>query len=170
VSFVERFDPMMLEAAAQELDLRYYVNGNRSVLALLVGDDIGTPIWIHLSAEGLDRTMFVVRVYGGHYFEQADWPRVVELLNQWHCHRPFPRVTLAHLSDSQFAEVQCDGHLYTLWGVHQALVTDFARQVLWGSLDFWKWMMGQLPQLDRACGELDGVEQLSMKLEGHGEA
>lgn len=135
----------MIEAIARALNLRYYSNSDGAVIALLLGEDIGSWLTVELCLEGKEHNIYAVRVGGGRYFPPDDWPRLLGLANQWHIENRWPRITLVHMPQARYAELQCDAQLHLSDGVHQALLTRFTDHTIAAAYDFWIWLHQQHP-------------------------
>lgn len=144
MTYVESFDPAMIETAARALGLNYATEPDGYLVACFAAEELGMSLILEATAEANSRVC-AVRIRGGRYLERDDWPRTLGLINRWNVEHRWPRAYVDNQSGGQCAAVVCDAQLPVSQGVHQELINELLANTLECTFRFWTWLIPQLP-------------------------
>ena len=142
---VETFTPEMLEKYLGSRRLQSQLDNDHDYRIEFPFDEaLGCAIDIWFLLGGPDRQILQVRAVGQRPIARAEFPKVLELCNEWNSDRRWPKAYLYRRSpDDAEGAIYLEENLDLAPGIHTELLEDWLDTLRSFSVDFWIWAHGE---------------------------
>lgn len=136
---IETFDTTLIERYLHARHMHYYRDRDGDFLVMIATDD-GPELRVHLTAEGSDRRVFVIRVTTLGVYPAHQRAQLESLIGQWNREKRWPKAYLSDVPDHGGIRVFGENAYPLMSGIHWDLFATLADYTIGAAADLLIWL------------------------------